>query len=222
MTIGLNSSFASRDESEYNNNSADGYWLCDWEQMVRISPYGSNNLDDPDSPYRRLPTGDPTPQNPFYDNLYRDRKKMYHTLDASMYAKVSLPFGIEYQMNFTPHYEWYEYYMHESSESEQWANIGGHSVRTTQKTFNWQIDNVFRWKKEFNKQHSVEATFLINAEKGQMWSQTAEASNFSPSDILSYHRLQAGTVPQVSSNDTYRTGDALMGRVFYSFKSRYM
>ena len=222
LTIGLNSSFSSRDESEFNNEPDDEYWLCDWNQMVTISPYGSNNLDDPNSPYRRLPTGDATPVNPFYDNLYRDRKKMYHTLDASMYAKVSLPFGIEYQMNFTPHYQWYEYYMHESSESEEWASKGGHSIRTTRKDFNWQIDNVFRWKREFNRMHSVEATFLINAEKGQKWQQSAETSNFSPSDILGYHRLQAGTVPLVSSDDTYRTGDALMGRIFYSFKNRYM
>lgn len=80
----------------------------------------------------------------------------------------------------------------------------------------------FRWRKEFNKQHTLEATFLINAEKGQSWQQTAKTSNFSPSDILGYHRLEAGTVPLVSSNDTYKTGDALMGRIFYSYKNKYM
>ena len=228
LTIGLRSSFSSRDEKNLNNydsngnNDKDKYWLCDWEQMVRISPYGSNNLDDPESAYRRWPTGDATPVNPFYDNLYRDRKKMYSTLDANMYAKVSLPFGIEYQMNFTPHYEFYELYSHESSENENWASKGGSSERTTRKKFSWQVDNIFSWRREFNKLHTVEATFLINAEKGQSWSQSAKTSNYSPSDILGYHRLQAGTVPLVESNDTYKTGDALMGRLFYSFKNRYM
>lgn len=222
LTIGLNSSFSSRDEKNFNNNEDDKYWLCDWREMVKISPYGSNNIDDPNSSYRRLPTGDPTPVNPFYDNMYRDRKKMYNTLDANIYARISLPFGIEYQMNFTPYYSWYEYYMHESSENENWKSTGGSSDRTTKKTFNWQVDNIFRWKRDFAKQHSVEATFLINAEKGQTWQQSAKASNYSPSDILGYHRLQAGTVPTVSSEDTYKTGDALMGRLFYSFKNRYM
>lgn len=81
LTIGLRSSFSSRDEKDLNNydsngnNDKDKYWLCDWEQMIRISPYGSNNLNDPESAYRRWPTGDATPVNPFYDNLYRDRKK---------------------------------------------------------------------------------------------------------------------------------------------------
>ncbi|MDY3070408.1 MAG: SusC/RagA family TonB-linked outer membrane protein [Parabacteroides sp.] len=213
LTVGLNSSFSSRNQ---------GFQACDWGQMVRISPFGSNNIDDLDSPYRRLPTGDRTPVNPFYDNLYRDKKKMYHNLNANIYAKVSLPFGIEYQLNFIPYYQWYEDFLHESSESEEWANKGGHSVRTTQKIFNWQLDNIFRWRKEFANKHTLEATFLINAEKGQRWKQTAEASNYSPSDVLGYHRLQAGTVPLVSSEDTYKTGDALMGRLFYSYKNKYM
>ena len=213
LTVGLNSSFATRDETAY---------AADWVQMIRISPFGSNNIGNPDSQYQCFPTGDPTPKNPFYDNLYRDKKDLYHSLDASIYAKVKLPFGIEYQLNFTPHYRWSENFLHESSEHQEWANKGGSASRSTQKDFNWQVDNVFRWRKEFNKQHTLEATFLINAEKGQSWQQTAKTSNFSPSDILGYHRLEAGTVPLVSSNDTYKTGDALMGRIFYSYKNKYM
>lgn len=213
LTIGLNSSFATRDE---------GFLTADWEQMVRISPYGSDNIDDPDSPYQRLPTGDATPVNPFYDNQYRDRKDMYHTLNANIYAIVKLPFDIEYQMNFTPYYEWREYYNHESSKNIEWANKGGNSERKNTKNFKWQIDNIIRWKKEFNKIHKLEVTLLANAEKGQFWETVAKASNYSPNDVLGYHRLQAGSVPLVSSNDTYKTGDALMGRLFYSFRDKYM
>ena len=222
LTIGLNSSFSNRNENKLSNNSEDGYDLCPWGNMVRISPYGSNNIDDLTSPYRRLPTGDATPVNPFYDNLYRDRKKLYSNLDANIYAKVTLPFGIDYQMNFTPHYEWYEYFMHQSSHNEEWANKGGSSERTTRKKYNWQVDNVIHWKKEFNRIHNVEVTLLANAEKGQSWRQSATTSNYTPSDVLGYHRLQAGTVPLVSSDDTYMTGDALMARLFYSFKNKYM
>ena len=49
LTIGLNAGFASRDQ---------GFLTADWGQMVRISPYGSNNLDDPDSPYQRYQTAE--------------------------------------------------------------------------------------------------------------------------------------------------------------------
>ncbi|MFA6767220.1 MAG: TonB-dependent receptor [Parabacteroides sp.] len=222
LTIGINSSFSSRDETKLNNNDADGYYLCKWESMIDISPYGSNNISDPASIYRRLPTGDSVAVNPFYDNLYRDRKKRYNILDANLYAKILFPFDIDYQINFIPHYQWYEYFMHQSSANEEWASTGGSSERTTSKVYNWQVDNVLHWKRQFNKMHNIELTLLANAEKRQTWSQSATTSKYSPSDILSYHRIQAGTVPLVSSEDTYATGDALMGRLFYSYDNRYM
>lgn len=213
LTIGLNSNFSTRDE---------GSLMSDWTQMTTLSPYCSDNMDDPDSPYQRLPSGTPMVINPFYDNKYTDRKDVYHTLNANIYAQVKLPFGIEYQMNFTPYYEWREYYNHNSSKGEEWVSKGGVSERKNIKKFNWQMDNIIRWKKEFNKVHNVEVTLLANAEKGQKWETVAKNSGYSPSDALGYHHLGAGTIPLVSSNDTYRTGDALMGRVFYSYENKYM
>lgn len=213
LTIGMNSSFSSRDN---------GHLTADVGQRENLSPYAANEIDNPDSEYRMYPTGDNNSTNPFFHNLYRDRKDMTHTLNANIYAQLFLPFGFEYQMNFTPYYEWNEYYNHESSKDPEWKAKGGNSERTNKKNFKWQIDNIIRWKKRFNNIHNFEVTLLANAEKGQYWETKAQNSNYSPSDVLGYHRLQAGTVPIVSSNDTYRTGDALMGRVFYSFKDRYM
>ena len=212
LTIGLNSSFTTKDESAL---------AVDTGQREHNSPYTTNDIDDLDSPYRMYPSGDNNGKNPFFDNLYRDRKKMTHTLNANIYAIVKLPFGLEYQMNFTPTYKWYEYYNHESSQHPEWAGDGGRAERTNQKTFGWLLDNIVRWKKEFGD-HRIEATFLQNAEKEQYWSTTAKSEKFTPSDVLGYHNIGAGTVPTVSSNDTYKTGDALMGRLFYSYKDKYM
>jgi hypothetical protein len=63
---------------------------------------------------------------------------------------------------------------------------------------------------------------LSNAEKAQYWQTTANAREYSPNDVLGYHRIQAGMVPTVSSEDTYQTGAALMGRLFYSLQNKYM
>jgi len=215
LKVGLNSGFSQRNE---------GFLQCDWEQMVRISPYGADEIGNTsvDKYLWRYPTMDVTPVNPFFDNMYRDRKDLYNTLNANLYAILSLPFDIEYQFNYTPYLEWREYYNHDSSKNFVWAANGGSAERTTHKIYSWQIDNILRWKKRLNQIHNFEATFLINAEQRQYWSQTMTSSQFSPSDILGYHRMQAGTVPLNSSNDTYRTGDALMARLFYSLKDRYM
>lgn len=212
LTTGVNAQFASRDES---------FLKANWSQMTMISPYGSNNLDDPDSDFQRRPTG-LDPINPFYDNLYTDRVDRRQNLIATLYARVFLPFGIEYNVNYTPQYQWAEFYNHYSSKGDNWSAIGGSSTREHNKTFNWQLDNIVRWKRSFADKHNVEVTLLANAEKGQYWSTTANAQGYSPNDILGYHRLQAGAISTVSSDDTYKTGDALMARVFYSLKDRYM
>lgn len=215
LTIGMNTGFSSRDE---------GGKPAEWGQMVTISPYGANYMDDPDASedLKKYPTGDRTPKNPFYDNSYRDRRKYINSLNSNIYARLTLPFGFEYQMNFIPRYEWKEDYNHESSKNIDWKANGGKATRDTEKIFSWQIDNIIRWKKEFNKIHNIEVTLLANAEKFQSWQQKMTASQFSPSDILGWHRMQAGTVPLNESKDEYQTGDALMGRVFYSLQNKYM
>jgi TonB-linked SusC/RagA family outer membrane protein len=215
LSVGMNTGFSSRDESAMP---------CAWGSMIRITPLGSNNIGDPDvSDYVvKYPGNDPEAPNPFYDNMYRERKKLYTTLNSNLFARLTLPFGFEYQLNYIPRYQLYEYYNHDSSNHFEWAAKGGESTRETEKILSWQIDNILRWKREFNRIHSVEVTLLANAEKYQSWKQKMTTKQFSPSDVLGYHRMQAGTVPLNESDDQYQTGDALMGRVFYSFRNKYM
>lgn len=213
LTVGLNAQYATR---------IGGYLVADVGAREGNSPYTTNEIDNPDSPYRQYPSGDNNTINPFFDNLYRDRRELNHDLSANLYTIIKLPFSIEYQMNFTPRYHWYEYMNHDSSKHPLWVGDGGRVERKNEKTFNWQLDNIVRWKKEFGKDHRVEATFLFNLEKGQWWQTIANNKQFTPSDLLGYHNIGAGGFPSVSSNDTYKTADALMGRIFYSFKDKYM
>ena len=211
MTVGMNASFAER---------KGGYLQADHGQRENNSPYTPFTMD-PDSPYYRYPSGDNNTLNPFFANTYIDRRQVTQTLNASIYTKIRLPFGIEYQMNYTPYFRWYEYYNHNSSESPDYAGVGGEATRQHQKTYNWQLDNVIRWQREFGR-HNISVTLLQNAEKNQYWSDSMNAKNFSPMDILGWHRVQAGTEQSISSDDTYDTGDALMARLYYSFRDTYM
>lgn len=220
LSVGVNVNFSSKDESKLRD--MDNHVGTKWDAMVLISPYGSNNIGDVDSRYQRLPTGDGTGVNPLYDAMFVDRKKLYQTLNGVLYADIKLPFNIGYRMNFAPHLRWHEEYRHKSSKNENWIDKGGEVMRTHQKNWHWQIDNIFSWKKKFGESHNVETTFLINAEKAQSWKTVANGRNFSPSDILGYHNIKAGTYSTNDSDDNYRTGDALMGRLFYSYQHKYM
>lgn len=89
LTVGLNAQFATR---------LGGYLAADVEQREHNSPFTTNDIDILDSPYRMYPSGDNNTKNPFFDNLYRDRRDIHHDLNANLYAIVKLPFGFEYQM----------------------------------------------------------------------------------------------------------------------------
>ena len=212
LTIGMNANFAIRDESSQP---------ADWKAMAKNSPYASNNLDDPESLYRYYVAGDNSTTNPLYAREYRDQSQKYYSLNANLYAKVQLPFGIEYQLNYTPYLQWYHKFYHQYADSEV-ETKGGTSERQHDIKSHWTVDNILRWKKEFNKTHNLELTLLANAEKKETWSTIAATYGFNPSDVLGYHNLSSGLNPTNQSSDTYWTGDALMARVFYSFQNKYM
>jgi TonB-linked SusC/RagA family outer membrane protein len=212
MSVGINMQFSDRDESQVPVN---------WGQMVNASPYGEIYADDGvtlrDSPNDDLGNN----ANPFNDNTYTNRLQKYNTLFGTIFAKGNLPFGFSYQVNYTPNFEFYRYFNGISAKHPSYRVRKGVATRTTQTTYNWQIDNLLKWDKSFG-QHQFNVTFLVNAEKFQSWREQIDNEGFDPSDVLSYHNIGAGIKPIVSSDDQVSTGDALMGRLNYSFKDRYL
>ncbi|MGN6342859.1 MAG: SusC/RagA family TonB-linked outer membrane protein [Ginsengibacter sp.] len=214
LTVGLNSQFSTRDESGID---------AVWGDVYRASPWGS--LYNSDGSLRLAPTDDLVgAKNPIYDRSFQDRLEEFNTLISTLYANVKLPFGINYRMNFSPRFETYRFYNHQSAKHEEWKKFGGGAERQNSSIRSWQLDNIISWNKRFKNIHQVDVTLLVNAEKYQSWSDRMSTQGFSPTDALGYHNVRAGssTSNVISSNDEYSTGDALMARLFYSFKDNYM
>ena len=216
LKVGVNTQFAARDESAV---------AMDWNLMWLDSPYGSMYNDD-SSDYRYSPQDDPGggSRNPYAALKYTDRLKKYYTLNTVIYAELDLPLGIKYRVNFSPRFEWYQYMNHQSSQYEgsDAAERGGISTREQHLYYQWQVDNILSWSKTFNDIHHFDLTLLANAEKYQQWQNMMNNDGFDPNDDLGYHNIGSGVNPVVSSDDQYSTGAALMGRLFYSLKERYM
>jgi len=211
LTVGINTQFADRDESQVPVNI---------DLLPNLSPWGSEF--NPDGTYKWRPNEEASGGNhPSYARSFTDRDKGSITINNVIFAKIALPFGISYQANFTPRFDFYHRYNAESSKSADWVNEGGRASRRNTRTFSWQLDNIFKWNKTFGK-HSLDLTGLINAERFRMWDDSLSNKGFAPSDILGYHNMSAGNAPIMWSDDQTSTADALMGRVFYSFKDRYM
>ncbi|MEO6932565.1 MAG: SusC/RagA family TonB-linked outer membrane protein, partial [Chitinophagaceae bacterium] len=211
-TVGMNFQFSDRDESQVPYA---------WGQMVNASPYGevykADGITLRDSP--NDDTGNNI--NPFLDNTYVSRLQRYNTIFGSLYAKGDLGYGFSYQVNFTPNFEFYRYFNGQSSKDFRVAARGGVATRTTQTSYNWQVDNLIKWNRTFGE-HSFDVTLLANAEKFQSWREQMDNEGFTPTDKLGYHNIGAGIKPVISSDDQYSTGDALMARLNYSFKKKYL
>ncbi|NKI25331.1 TonB-dependent receptor [Arenibacter sp. 6A1] len=213
ISVGLNTQFAERDEGSVPVN----------QNFTANSPWGSFYEDDGVT-IRLSPQDDAGAGgvNPYLGRAFTDRETKYNTLNANLFAKVKLPFGINYQVNYTNRYTFLDVFNHRSSKHPEWQFFGGDASRRNAKSYEWQLDNIFTYNTTIEEHHAIDLTFLVNAEKYQSWDNTMSNKGFDPNDNLGYHNMGAGILPVISSNDQYSTGDALMGRLNYSYKDKYL
>jgi len=211
LKVGLNAAFSYRDESSVPANEG---------EYRGLSPYGSYWADD--SVSLRLYTNDDHQEHPLLEMTYRSREQENFTIFPKIYSVLELPFGITYTMNFTTRMEFFHSYIHDSSEHPAWGLFGGAASRNNSFTREWQIDNIINWNRTFKGIHRVDLTLLANAEKFRYDSDGMENRNFSPNDILGYHDMLTGTLPLLASYDEVQTADALMARLNYGYRNRYL
>ena len=212
LSVGVHAQFADRDESQVP---------VSWGDLRVLSPWGSEYDEQGD--YKWRPNDEASGgQHPYYNPSHITRLQKETTLNTTLFANIDLPFGFSFRTNFTPRYEFYERYNHESANHAEWGARGGIASRQQRKIYYWQVDNILNWSKNFNDVHNFDVTFLANAEKYQSWDNTMTNNGFEPHDRLGFHNISSGINPIVSSNDQYHTGDALMGRLIYSLYDRYI
>ncbi len=211
LTVGINAQFSSKDKSAVAVSLSNVV-----SQSPLATPYDSNgNL-------KWYPNDDSgVDANPLLNNAYRDKLNVLNNLFANMYAELQLPFGFSYKVSFINRYDWEKNYYFNPSTLPEGDKLGGYGQRLNSSLYEWQIDNIFSWKKTFGV-HDFYATFLYNAEKKQTWEDVATNQGFLISENLSYHQLSAGSSPTVKNNDTYSTGTAVMGRLNYTLMNRYL
>ena len=219
LTVGINTAFTQRNEGAYDEENRQ---LADIWAIRNCSPWGSKYEDDGIT-LRHSPIDDPMVSvNPLYTLSHRNQDVNRWRINTNMYGMIKLPYNITFQTTFTPYFDFRERFVHYSSKHVDYAAMGGEAVRLNSRTFNWQVDNLLKWNYTFNNIHRVDATFLINAEKNQYWESRMTGRNFEPSDVLGYHAMASAALSILRSNDTYSTGNAYMGRLYYSLLDKYM
>ena len=222
LEVGANVNFQDRSDGDIQVSLGSNYWD---NNMLRNSPYASMYTED--GGYQQYPmTGNSTNggYNYYFDRNYYDLEKGYTVLNTIFNAKIKLPFGISYQFNIAPRYQWFydRYFMSadlpNSSASSRGVNRG-HG-----KNFDWNLNNTITWDYTFNQLHHVTLTLVQEAEDHRYWSDNIEARNLDPTDALGFHYTSSGNKEQSSfgTNDTHYTAASYLARLFYSFNDKYM
>ena len=212
LKVGTNSQFSVRDESPVigDDNYGD------------VNPFASYYESDGKT-ITFAPTGNVSAsRHPHRYVVHQDQFRKYNSLNSKLYGIITLPFGISFTSEYITRFNWNREYIHRSSADLEWAAEGGRAWRRNWTIFEWQINNILKWNKDLGD-HTFDFTFVQNAEMYQYWYERMDRHKFQPSDILGYHRMQAGTEDvEISSDDQKSTGDALLARLNYIYKDRYM
>lgn len=211
INIGVNAQFSHRDQ---------GGTAAYWGNAVYASPFGDKFNENGE--YNIYTTEDIASASPFSNFQGADYSYVTDYLSAKTYADFKLPFGISYSINFVNSFSWNRTFSFYPKTTVSGLDLNGKGSRNTSSKHEWQLDNIIKWNRTFAGIHKLNATFLYSAEKTQTWSDKMRNENFLPNGNLGYHNMSVGSKPVISNNDTYKTGDAMMGRLNYGLLNRYM
>ena len=139
----------------------------------------------------------------------------YGVLDfGNMWAPLK---GLQYRLNFGYSFSPTRNSWYTGRETNDQNGTGEIKNADTQTRL---VENLIYYNRDFGK-HRLGVTLLAAAMRKKYSENTAHATKF-VNDNLSYNNLGAGETPSVKSYADLRTTSSLMGRINYSFDSRYL
>ena len=220
--LGANVNFQDRSDGDIQPGLGLNYWD---NNQIRLSPYASYKDSVGNLVHRPMGANQGYAYNYDFNRQFMDLEKGYTVLNSILTAKITLPFNITYSFNASPRYQFFYDRYFESSKHPDWkASTNGLVNREQAKRFDWSLNNTINWDYRIGTKHHTVVTLVQEAEERKYWQDAIEARNILPSDALGFHNTANGdkTRSSFSSYDSRQTASALLGRLFYSYDSRYM
>jgi TonB-linked SusC/RagA family outer membrane protein len=150
--------------------------------------------------------------------LTTDRLDRGKNLTGSGFAEVITPIqGLSYRLNASLTYNIDRFASYVGRKAN---DPSGTAYVSNTQTSNWVIENIVNYAKDFKKHH-IDFTGLYSAQKVDYFKSEAQAVGFI-NDALSYNNLNAGATKSAWSSGNGYTLLSQMGRMNYSYDSRYL
>jgi len=213
MSVGMNINYSYQDYS----GLAPRYY----EDVRGASPLANDDMASPDN-YVIYLTGENYMPHPLGRTKVKN-EDIRNSLFFVANTKIEVPFvkGLSYDFNYS------NTYYSRKNNSFFPANVAdgaankGRAEKTPEERRSWIFNNIITYLRTFGD-HQVNATLLYSREKytGERFRFISEGFD---NETLGFNQMALGTKLSTDSNEKWQeTGVSYMGRVNYTFKSRYL
>ncbi len=216
LTLGINTAYSYRDYSGISTSLSNAR---------TASPLANNKIGQAD--YDLYLTGEAYMPYPLV-NLYADNSDIRNNLFMVGSAQIKIPWveGLSLDLNYSNTYDTWNNFSFWPSTHPDGSGNSGKGRKDHNEERSWIQNNILNYLRSFGD-HNVSATFLYSREHSQANFSRLEAQGFE-NQGLGYNGLGLGTISTVANrNDDLGLGTweedgiSYMGRVNYSYKSRY-
>ena len=213
MSVGMNINYSYQDYS--------GLQPRFLEDIRGASPLANNDLESPDK-YVIYLTGENYMPHPL-GRTKVDNEDIRNSLFFVTNAKIEVPFikGLTYDFNYSNTYYTRKNSVYFPANVADGSANKGKAEKTPEEKRSWIFNNIITYLRTFGN-HQVNATLLYSREKytGEKFLFRSEGFD---NETLKYYQMALGTKLSTQDNERWQeTGVSYMGRVNYTFKSRYM
>jgi TonB-linked SusC/RagA family outer membrane protein len=168
------------------------------------------------------PTPDAQRDNPLSDVNNWQNDNLRNRIFGTLFATVNLIEGLDYRVNFGPDMIFNRNGIFIGAQTQSKQGAGNEAQMREQRTFDYTLDNLLTYKRDFGAAHKIDATALYSIEKQNFEEQWARGDNL-PSETFKYFNLGAASqVNGISSQTSDWALRSYMGRLNYTLLDRYL
>ena len=168
------------------------------------------------------PTPDAQRDNPLSDVNNWQNDNLRNRIFGTLFATVNLIPGLDYRVNFGPDMIFNRNGIFIGAQTQSKQGAGNEAQMREQRTFDYTLDNLLTYKRDFGRAHKIDATALYSIEKQNFEEQWARGDNL-PSETFKYFNLGAASqVNGISSQTSDWALRSYMGRLNYTLLDRYL
>lgn len=170
------------------------------------------------------PGADPLRWNPLADltdgAIVDERTRL--RVFSNLYAEIDFSNDLSYRMNYGIDYQNYRRGLFEGSLSSERQYSSPRALKEHQSTYITTFENIFTYSKEFNENHSINATGLFSVQESSYEMTLLDVEDL-PYEHQLFHNLTTGETVLGYDSDLSKWGIlSFMGRINYDLMGKYL